>query len=101
MIARVWHGWTSLPNAEAYESLLRTTIYPGIHRVKGFKGAQLFRRVVGDQVEFISNTFFESLDAVRGFAGENYELAVISDAAEKLLARYDERAAHYEVAVSM
>jgi heme-degrading monooxygenase HmoA len=101
MIARVWHGWTSRHNADAYESLLRTKIYPNIPRVKGFQGAHLFRRAAGEEVEFISNTYFESLEAVRSFAGEDYERAVISDEAEALLARYDERAMHYQVAVSI
>ena len=100
MIARVWRGWTTPQNADAYEMLLRTKVYPAIHQVNGFRGAYLYRRAVGSEVEFISNTYFESLDAVRGFAGENYERAVISEEAEKLLTHYEQCAVHYEVAVT-
>ena len=97
MIARIWHGWTSPGNADAYQQLLQTKILPGIHRVAGYKGAHLLRRPHQDIVEFVTITFFESMDAVRAFAGAEYELAVISPEAHKLLARFDERSVHYEV----
>jgi heme-degrading monooxygenase HmoA len=97
MIARVWHGWTSARNADAYEHHLRTTVFPGIHRIKGYKGAHLFRRQDGEEVEFVATTYFESIEAVRGFAGPEYGVAVISEEAAKLLSRYDQRAEHYTV----
>ncbi len=100
MIARMWHGWTTPQNADAYESLLRTKVLPGIHRVLGYRGAHLLRRDAGSEVEFITMTMFDSLEAVRGFAGTDYENAVILPEAHKLLARFDEKAAHYEVRVS-
>ncbi|SRR6266511_3853795 len=96
MITRVWHGWTSADNANADEELLRTKILPGIHNVEGYLGAGLLRRSVGDEVEFITLTRFDSLDAVRAFAGDDYERAVIVDEAHRLLSRFDERSAHYE-----
>jgi len=98
VIARVWHGWTTRENAAAYEGLLGTTILPGIDRVTGFRGAELFRRDLVDEVEFMTVTRFDSLDAVREFAGEDYEQAVISDEAHRLLTRFDERVAIYELA---
>jgi len=101
MIARVWHGWTSPANADAYENLLRSEVLPGIHRVGGFKGAQLLRRDAGSEVEFITITQFDSLDAVKEFAGEDYEVAVVPAAARKLLARFDARSAHYESVLSV
>jgi heme-degrading monooxygenase HmoA len=97
VITRVWHGWTSPEDADAYEELLRTKILPGIHRVEGYRGADLLRRTVGDEVEFITLTRFESMDAVRAFAGDDYEQAVIEPEARALLARHDERSQHYEV----
>lgn len=97
MINRVWHGWTTPENAGAYEQLLREEVLPGIHRVAGFKGARLLRRQTKkDEVEFIVITIFDSLDAVKQFAGEDYEVAVILPPARKLLSRFDERSAHYE-----
>jgi len=96
MISRLWHGWTSLENADAYEDLLRREILPGIHRVKGYKGAFLLRKDAGDEIEFVTLTMFDSMDAVRAFAGDNYAVAVVPAEARKLLSRFDARAEHYE-----
>jgi heme-degrading monooxygenase HmoA len=98
MIVRVWRGWTTRENADPYQELLGTTILPGIDRVRGFRGAELLRRDVGDEVEFITVTRFTSLDGVREFAGDDYERAVISDEAHRLLSRFEERVAIYEIA---
>jgi heme-degrading monooxygenase HmoA len=92
----LWHGWTTPANADAYETLLRNEVLPGIHRVRGFKGAQVLRRDVKDEVEFVTITLFDSLDAVREFAGEDYEVAVILPEAHRLLSHFDARSAHYE-----
>ena len=96
MISRLWHGWTTRENADAYESLLRDEVLPGIHRVRGFKGAHLLRRDAGNEVEFVTITEFDSLEAVREFAGEDYEVAVVPPPARRLLSRFDARSAHYE-----
>lgn len=97
MISRLWHGWTKRENADAYETLLRNEVLPGIHRVPGFKGAQLLRREAQkDEVEFVTITLFDSLDAVKEFAGEDYDVAVVPPEARKLLAHFDARSAHYE-----
>lgn len=100
MISRLWHGWTSRENADAYEDLLRTRILPGIHQVEGYKGAYLLRRDVGDSVEFVTVTFFESMEAVRAFAGDDYEVAVVPPEARKLLSRFDQRSKHYETVLT-
>lgn len=97
MISRLWHGWTTRENADAYEKLLREEVLPGIHRVRGFKGAHALRRnVQSNEVEFVTITLFDSLAAVKEFAGEDYEVAVILAEARKLLKRFDQRSAHYE-----
>ena len=97
MIARVWRGRTARENADAYQELLATTILPGIDRVQGFRGAELFRRDDGEEVEFMTITRFASLEAVREFAGEDYEQAVISEEAHGLLSSFDERVVLYEL----
>jgi heme-degrading monooxygenase HmoA len=99
MIVRLWHGWTSRENADPYERFLREHMFPSIHRVPGFLGADLLRRDDGDEVAFVTITRFESLDAVRAFAGDDYEQAVIEPEAKALLARHDERSLHYDVAI--
>src|SRR6185503_3088600 len=99
MIARIWHGWTLPQNADAYEQLLRAHVLPGIHRIDGYRGAQLLRRnaeAPDAKTEFVTITYFDSLDAVRAFAGEPYDTAVVPPEARKLLSRFDARSVHYE-----
>jgi heme-degrading monooxygenase HmoA len=99
MISRIWHGYTSPENADAYEGLLKSEILTGIEdrKIPGFQGIQLFRRDRASEVEFITVMWFDSLDSVRAFAGEDYEAAVVPPKARALLARFDERSQHYEV----
>ncbi|MBD0284206.1 MAG: antibiotic biosynthesis monooxygenase [Flavisolibacter sp.] len=97
MIARIWHGFTSINNADEYENMLRKDVLPGIGRVKGYKGAQLLRRNHPDEVEFITITYFDDMAAVIAFAGEDYTKAVIHPQAGKLLTHFDERSVHYNL----
>ena len=99
MIARVWHGWAPPEGADAYQEHFRTAMLPNLERVPGFRGAQLWRREREGQVEFVAVTTFDSIDAVRRFAGADHERAVVEPEARRALARFDERCAHYEVAV--
>jgi len=99
MIARVWHGWTKPEKADAYESLLRDEMFPEIQQIEGSKGAYLLRRGGDKEVEFVTITLFESLDAVRRFAGEKYETAVLHPKAHALLSRFDGKSEHYEVKI--
>lgn len=99
MIGRIWHGWTTPQNADTYEGLLKEEIFTGIEnrQINGFQGIQLFRRELGSEVEFVTIMWFDSLDAVREFAGEDYEVAVVPPKARAVLARFDARSQHYEV----
>lgn len=103
MIGRIWHGWTTPENADAYEALLKEEIFIGIgnRQIAGYRGIQLFRRNLGKEVEFITIMQFESLEAVRAFAGEDYEVAVVPPKARALLARFDGRSQHYEIKAEM
>jgi heme-degrading monooxygenase HmoA len=100
VIGRIWHGWTAPANADAYESLLRTTILPGITRIVGYEGAHLLRHDRAEEVEFVTITWFASEEAVRAFAGPDDARAVVPDAARALLTRFDERSAHYALVLS-
>ena len=99
MIARLWKGWTTPDNSDAYERLLRHEIMPGIVRrgIAGFLRIDLLRRDGGDESEFVTLMWFESLDAVRAFAGGDYEVAVVPPAARALLSHFDARSQHYTV----
>lgn len=103
MICRIWHGYTAKENADAYEALLMNEIFIGIRdrQIKGYKGIQLLQRKLDDKVEFITIMWFESLEAVRAFAGEDYEMAVVPQKARALLSSFDERSQHYEVKAVM
>ena len=96
MISRIWHGWTKPADADEYEEMLKAEVLPGIRRIKGFYGAYLLRRQVGKEIEFCTMTIFEDMNAVRAFAGDDYEKAVIHGPARRLLTRFDERSQHYE-----
>jgi hypothetical protein len=96
MIVRVFHGWTAPEHAELYEEFVLDTILPEIREIAGCLGTELARRVVGDEVEFLVITRFESFEAVRRFAGDDYERAVVEPRALELLLRFDEYSAHYE-----
>jgi len=99
MISRIWHGWTTFSNADAYESLLKSEIFIDIQdrRIPGYRGIQLFRRTLQDEAEFVTVMWFDTIDAIRTFAGENYEVAVVPAKARELLKRFDARSQHYEV----
>jgi len=99
MISRIWHGYTTFENADTYETLLKGEVIVGIkeREIPGFHEIQVFRRERGDEVEFITIMWFDSLDAVRVFAGEDYEVAVVPEKAQAVLSRFDVRSQHYEV----
>ena len=99
MIARIWHGWTKLEDAKAYEKLLRDEIFPGIaaRKIKGYGGAELFIREAVHEVEFITLLRFDSMDGVTEFAGPDASKPVIFPKAEALITRM-EQAGHYRVA---
>jgi heme-degrading monooxygenase HmoA len=100
MVARIWHGWTTNENADVYERLLREEILPGIAAkgVEGYKQIQLLKRELpSGEVEFTTIMWFDSWDAVKEFAGEDYELAHVPAKARAVLARFDERSQHYDV----
>ena len=99
MIARIWHGWTTHQNAEAYEKLLRSEIFHGIAErgIAGYCGIELLRRQDQELTEFVTIMWFDSFEAVRVFAGEDYEVAVVPPKARALLKQFDGRSAHYEV----
>lgn len=98
-VKRIWHGWTEPGNADRYRSLLHTEVFPGIEamHIPGFRKIELLRRDHGDEVEFITIMTFDSLDDVIDFQGEDYARAYVPDAAQRVLRRWDDFSAHYEM----
>ncbi|MDP9017239.1 MAG: antibiotic biosynthesis monooxygenase [Candidatus Eremiobacteraeota bacterium] len=102
MITRVWRGWTTPQNADAYQALLLTKIFPGIaaKAIAGYRGISLVRRAVGAEVEFMTIMWFDSVEDIKAFAGEQYEVAVVPPEPRALLVRFDPHSAHYETIVA-
>jgi heme-degrading monooxygenase HmoA len=98
VITRVWRGWTRTGDADEYDQHYRSEVLSTLRQVDGFRGARLLRRIVDDETEFVSLTFFDSLDAIRGFAGSDYDRAVVAEQARRVLVRFDTQVLHYDVA---
>ena len=97
MIARLWRGWTSIENADAYEKLLREQVLPGLRQIDGYRGGYILRQQGNDEVEFVVMNLFASLEAVRAFAGPDYTVPVFEPEARQLLSKVEPLARHYEV----
>ena len=95
-IARVWRGWTTLADADAYEGFLLDELFPSMRSISGFLGADVLRRPDGNEAAFVTLTRFRCLDDISAFAGDPVDAPVIEPRAAALLVRYDERAQHYE-----
>ncbi len=100
MIARIWKGWATPEQADGYAAYYRDEVIPGLRQIAGFRGAELLRRD-DTEVEFVSITRFASLDAVRAFAGDDYDVAVVTPHARQFLARFDPTCAHYAIDVDV
>ena len=97
MIARVWKGWTTAEDADAYEKLLREVVYPGLQAINGYLGGYILRHDSEDESEFVAVNLFESLDAVKAFAGPDYDVPVFEPEARRLLSKVEPIARHYDV----
>jgi len=98
MILRLWRGWTTPEQADRYEELIGTAIFPGIlaRSIVGLEKLELFRRPLVAEVEFMTLMRFKSWDAIKAFAGPDWEVSVVPPAARAALSRFDEKATHYE-----
>ncbi|MAB51580.1 MULTISPECIES: antibiotic biosynthesis monooxygenase [unclassified Marinobacter] len=100
MIARIWKGWTTHDNASAYEDLFKNNVLPKVTQgVDGYISTNLLRRETGDNVEFTTIFWFESLEAVKSFAGPNFEQAVVPEQVKALVSHYEETVHHHDVAL--
>ena len=101
MIARTWRGWAPRDTADGYRRHFEREVAAHLRKVPGFRGARLLSSADGDEVMFTTLTFFESMDAVRGFAGDEPELPVLEEEARRVLLRWDDRVRHHEVAADL
>ena len=100
MIARMWRGSAIREKANDYVQHLQMSVIPELRQIDGFKGVYLMRRDSSEDVEFLVLTLWESMDAIRKFAGENVEAAVVAPAAQALFREYDSTVKHFEVVLN-
>jgi heme-degrading monooxygenase HmoA len=100
MIARMFRASAFPEKAEDYEKHLETSVLPELRQIDGFEGAQLLRKDSTETVEFVVLTFWESMDAIRKFAREDVEVAVVAPAAQPMFREYDPRVKHFEVVLN-
>ena len=98
MIVRIWRGQAETSRADAYHRHVTERVFPALTKISGHRGAYLLRRAVGERVEFLAVTLWDSLDTVRQFAGDNPDLAVVEPEAQAVLAEYDDFVRHFELA---
>jgi heme-degrading monooxygenase HmoA len=99
MIARFWTARTTPAQAPGYAAHFRNQVLASLREVDGYLGAKLLERETADGCELVVITFWQSLEAVKQFAGADYEQAVVSEAVVPLLLDYDRSVKHYEVGV--
>ena len=99
MVARIWHGYTSIESADAYQNFLKTEFLPAVEKknIPGYRKFQLLRKEGKDEITFITIMWFDSLEEIKAFAGEDYEKAVVHPTAQSLLKRYDQHSQHFEL----
>src|SRR5438045_1288599 len=97
MIARTWRGWTSRGDADSYVGYLLRTGIEDYESTPGNRAAYILRRDDGDRTEFVTLTFWDSMDAVRGFAGDDVERAVFYPEDDRYLVDRETVAKHWEV----
>jgi heme-degrading monooxygenase HmoA len=95
MIARLWRGYSTPEKADGYRVMLLRQILPHINKSQGYGGSFVLERTINGEIEFLIITLWESMDAVRQFAGPRYERAVIHEEAAAFLTRYDAESIHY------
>ena len=100
MVARHWRGWTKVHDAEAYETLLKDRVLPSLKNIEGYRGGYVLRSDGPEESEFVVVNLFDTLDAVRSFAGPDYTVAVFEPEARRLLSKVEPTAMHYEVRVN-
>jgi antibiotic biosynthesis monooxygenase (ABM) superfamily enzyme len=98
-IRRIWHGWTTPENADAYWEVLTGTVIPGIEAkdIPGYRGIEVLRREHESEVEFVTMMTFDSIENVVDLQGEDYERAYVPEPARAVLKRWDDTASHMEV----
>ena len=98
MIARIWRGAVNSADGDEYEAYIEATGFAAYGKTAGNRGAWMLRRDKGELTEFVTFSLWDSVDAVKAFAGEDYEVAVYYPEDERFLVERDDTVLHYAVA---
>jgi heme-degrading monooxygenase HmoA len=99
MICRLWRGWAAPENADEYERIVRSQVIPDIEarNIPGFRHVDLMKRDLDGEIEFQTLMWFDSLDAIKAFMGEDFSVSHVPLEARAVPNSFDDRAAHFEV----
>jgi heme-degrading monooxygenase HmoA len=97
VIARIWRGAVRREDSDEYVDYLRATGLPEYRATAGNRGAWILRRDQGDRTEFVTLSFWESMESVEGFAGSDPERAVFYPEDDRFLVERGPAVAHYEL----
>ena len=97
MIIREWRALAEPAQSDAYPKHFQERVAPELRHLPGFLGANLSQRLLGDQIEFVVLTRWQSMDAIRDFAGETVEEAKVEPGAAAVLTSFDDTVRHYEI----
>lgn len=100
MIARIWHGKTSITNYDAYTGFLKLVAIPDYQKTVGFKGLTFLRNIENDEGHFKLITYWDDLEAIKKFTGQDIEKAKYYREDKDFLLEFEERVQHYEVFAS-
>ena len=103
MVARIWHGFTTFENAGWYEKFFKTEFMPTVEKktIPGYRKFQLLKKEEPGEVSFITIMWFDTIEQIKAFAGEDYEKSVVHPTAQALLKRYDSRSQHFELSYEL
>jgi heme-degrading monooxygenase HmoA len=99
MIARIWAARATRANAQVYSQHFEEEVIARVRTIRGYVGGSLLMMDRGENVEILVITRWQSMDAIRSFAGDDVEVAVVADAAQRVLLSWDERVRHFAIAL--
>jgi heme-degrading monooxygenase HmoA len=101
MIARTWHGKTTKANYKTYTEVLKRLAIPDYQQTPGFKGLTFLRTVINDEAHFNLVTYWENLEVIKNFAGQDFEKAKYYPKDDNYLLEFEEKVQHHEVFASI
>jgi heme-degrading monooxygenase HmoA len=97
MVSRHWTGTAKKERAEEYILHFQNDTFKQLETIAGFVSAQILKREVKEGIEFLVITNWQSIDAIRQFAGDQTDTAVVPQLVQDIMTRYDQKVRHYEV----